>query len=666
MTKKPAILILLVLLFGFILIYQCNSNRDSSFAQQGHVTMRSYDISGKFNAPELEGGLGWLNIDKPVRIKDLRGKIVLLDFWTYCCINCMHIIPDLKKLEAKYPNELVVIGVHSAKFNNEKETQNIRSAILRYEIEHPVVNDANFLIWKQYGARGWPYQVLIDPDGKVVTAISGEGQYKTLDGMIAALIEKFETKLDRKPFTLALEKDKIPPSQLAYPGKILADKKEDRLFISDSNHNRILITDKRGNVLDIAGNGTIGLKDGSFEEAEFDHPQGMTLADDFLYVADTENHVLRRLDLQRKTVETVAGTGEQSYNRRGGIALQTGLNSPWDLTKIEGKPEIYIAMAGPHQLWVYHPDKKTVDFFAGTGREDIIDGPLSQCALAQPSGICTDGTHLYFADSEVSALRMVDMREGKVKTLIGTGLFDFGDRDGDFDSALLQHPLGVAHHEGKIYAADTYNHKIKIADPATRKIETFAGTGQPGLGSSTQPQFYEPGGLSVAGDKLYIADTNNNAIRIMDLNTKQAATLHLDFSEWNQRTKQTVFEPIGNPDEIALKDQAFPSQGTVSLALALPSNHHLNPLAKPLVQFRVTGAENEQWIGEPFHPEVNNNQIEFPISTGTLSKPQTLEAAVTFYYCREDNEGQCFVQSILLKGPIQSGKGFVKLQYAVQ
>ncbi len=198
----------------------------------------------KVRAPEITGGRGWLNTDKPLSLAALKGKVVLLDFWTYGCINCIHIIPDLKRLEAKYPRELVVIGVHSAKFDNEKETENIRRIIMRYEIEHPVYNDADFRVWQSYGVRAWPTQVLIDPAGYVIGAISGEGNYDPIDQAIAKTVEEFRKRgeLNEEPLKLSLERAKVGDLPLAFPGKILADATSDRLFIADSNHNRIVIT----------------------------------------------------------------------------------------------------------------------------------------------------------------------------------------------------------------------------------------------------------------------------------------------------------------------------------------------------------------------------------------------------------------------------------------
>src|SRR5215510_6340065 len=262
-------------------------------------------------APEFPEGMQWLNTDKPLRLADLRGKVVLLDFWTYCCINCMHIIPELTALEKKYARELVVIGVHSAKFQNEGDVANIRQAILRYEIQHPVVNDRDFHIWRQYAVRAWPTLMVVRPDGYVLGYLSGEGNKaileRTIDELIAAA--KSQGTLNDTPLHFALEKDKHVSGALSFPGKVLADAPSQRLFIADSNNNRIVIADLDGKVLDVAGSGALGRTDGDFNMANIRHPQGMAVDGHILYVADTENHLLRRLDLQARTVTTMAGTG---------------------------------------------------------------------------------------------------------------------------------------------------------------------------------------------------------------------------------------------------------------------------------------------------------------------------------------------------------------------
>ena len=300
-----------------------------------------------------------------------------------------------------------------------------------------------------------------------------------------------------------------PPRRSRFPGKVLADEASGRLFIADSNHNRIVIATLAGKLLDVAGSGAVGEKNGPFASATFHHPQGMALAGDKLYVADTENHLIRVLDLRHKRVTTLAGTGRQAVGRGvGGPLRETALNSPWDLLIVNRM--LYVAMAGAHQIWVHPLGGDSIQVFAGTGREDVLDGPRDEAAFAQPSGLASDGGTLFVADSEGSAIRRIPLDpSGPVDTVAGTSnldsgrsLFAFGDVDGKGSAARLQHPLGLAYVSGRLYVADTYNHKIKIVDPATGEAETLLGTGKRGDGF--QPaEFAEPGGLSVAAGQLY-------------------------------------------------------------------------------------------------------------------------------------------------------------------
>lgn len=469
---------------------------------------RMPSIAGSAPAPEFPDGLDWINTGgESVKLEDLRGKVVLLDFWTYGCINCFHIIPDLKRLEAKHGDALVVIGVHSAKFESEGDTRRIRAIAQRYERDEPIVNDHEFEIWRAYGANAWPTLVLIDPAGNLVGKVAGEGHHQLLDEAIGRLIAEFEGKIDRTPLGYESALAKMEDTYLRFPGKILADETSRRLFIADSNHHRIVVTDFNGKVQAIIGSGKAGLEDGDYETAQFHQPQGLTLNGDMLYVADTLNSAIRRIDLQDRTVETVAGTGEQVYMQRDDYDAEgTPLNSPWDVLWHDGL--LYIAMAGQHQLWTYDPEQERLEVFAGTRREALIDGPRLKAALNQPSGLATDGKYLYFADSEASAIRYVDFETGNVETIVGTGLFDFGDVDGKGDEVRLQHPLGIAYADGKLYVADTYNDKIKVIDPVERTAKMLAGG---------EGKLFEPGGIAYTNGKLWIADTNHHAIKVLEL-----------------------------------------------------------------------------------------------------------------------------------------------------
>jgi len=611
----------------------------------------------RVRAPEITGGRGWLNTDKPLSLAALKGKVVLLDFWTYGCINCIHIIPDLKKLEMKYANQLVVIGVHSAKFQNEKETENIRRIILRYEIEHPVYNDSEYAVWQSYGVRAWPTQVLIDPAGYVIGGVSGEGNYEVIDQAVAKTIEEFRKKgeLNEEPLKLVLERAKVGDLPLAFPGKILADASRDRLFIADSNHNRIVITKLDGTLVEAVGTGDTGAADGAFDKAAFHRPQGLALAGDNLYVADTENHLIRRVDLKTRTVETIAGTGQQSREYfQTGSARSIALSSPWDLQLI-GRT-LYIAMAGPHQIWQMDLDKNEVSTFAGSGREARLDGPLLKSGFAQPSGIATDGTTLYVADSESNIIRRIDIAGGDVTTLVGGDLFEFGDVDGSGDDVRLQHPLGLISFGDKLLIADTYNHKIKQLDPKRKSVTTLLGTGKPGQADGTSPSFYEPGGLAIANDKLYIADTNNHAIRVADLKTKTTSTLMIKGLTPPAKNIEALESATGpNAEEVKAASQKLRAgaDGVLQIDVELPSGYHLNPLAPQRYKVSVDGKSLSVDASQASRTAKDLKlPLRIPVSAPAAG-PATIRAQVTLFYCREDNTGTCRIKTLVWQVPVE-------------
>lgn len=612
----------------------------------------------------LDGGTDWLNTSGEITLKDLRGKIVVLDFWTYCCINCMHILPDLTYLEQKYPNELVVIGVHSGKFDNEKDSENIRRAILRYEIEHPVINDANMTIWRKFSINTWPSFALIDPEGNFCGTLSGEGNRENLDLVIGRVIAYHKSKgtLDETPVRFDLESHKSTATPLRFPGKIFADGTGKRLFISDSNHNRIVVTDLNGKLLEVIGTGAIGNRDGAYDVAQFDHPQGLDLYGDNLYVADTENHLIRLVDLKLKQVKTLAGTGRQSRQfLQGGRPLQTSLASPWDVKKVGEK--LFIAMAGFHQIWVLN-GTESVRVFAGSGREDIQNGSLNRAALAQPSGITTDGEYLYVVDSEGSAVRkMSTTTSGQVNTLIGTYdlpqgrcLFEFGDVDGVGSQARLQHPLGIVHHNNKLYVADTYNHKIKVVDIAQRSVKTFLGTRQPGV-KNASAEFSEPAGLSIADDKLFIADTNNHRIQVYDFATQKLAALELSGLTPPKPVETEETQPLNlNAAEVPEQTVMAGRQLRFLVELAIPDGFKLNQLAPVTYRLQADGAQSVVAVANLNQRDeaiVSDNiaSIQVPLTANTGTGQ--FQLAVTYSYCRDGKGGVCKFKTAAWKIPLK-------------
>jgi DNA-binding beta-propeller fold protein YncE len=524
----------------------------------------------------------WINTDPLTLKEDLKGKFVLFDFWTFCCINCQHILPELEKLEEKYPKQLVVIGVHCAKFENEKRIANVRSAVLREEILHPVLNDPEHDVWNAVGVNSWPTTVLVDPEGYAVYLRSGEFKAKEYEAILDKAIPFYRKNksLNETPLTFKPQAVNAESSPLWFPGKVVADAERKELYIADTNHNRIVIADLEGKVIDTIGTGARGLTDGDYTTAEFHHPNGMARHGDWLYVADTENHALRKINLKEKTVVTVCGDGTQAASGFPGMKARGGggpgkyvadpkktkMASPWDLW-VHGDA-LYLAMAGPHLIWKMPFDEKTIAHYAGNGAEDIVDGKLNPpngaysrggAAFAQPSGLTSDDKWLYVADSEGSSVRMVPFDPKKeVETLVGTAdlpsgrLFHFGDDDGKASKATFQHCLGVAYNEGKVYVADTYNNKIRVIDVKSKQTTTLTGTGKEG--SSDDPaEFDHPGGISIAGGKIYLADTNNHAIRVVNIEDGATTTLTIEGlappPKSSSRKTQTNKDKSGKGDD---------------------------------------------------------------------------------------------------------------------
>ncbi|MEW8028472.1 MAG: thioredoxin-like domain-containing protein [Candidatus Thiodiazotropha sp.] len=498
------------------------SSETADREQSDSVQTSSIDTSAEF-AP----GMPWLNVERPLTFDDLLGKVVILDFWTYGCINCIHVLADLKKLEKKYGDQLLVIGVHTPKFDNEKNLDTLRSIVVRYGVDHPVVNDVESLLAGYYGMRAWPTRVFIDPAGDVLGRVTGEGRYRQIDNKIAELLEQHKSILNLTPIPLRLEREHSKPTPLAAPGKIAIS--DVYLAISDTLHNRVLVTDHQGQTLFVVGTQAAGNEDGEFDQARFNMPQGLVFDDNGIYVADTGNHTIRYIDLANKVVTTVAGNGVLERKREGYYkATSIGMASPWALALKDD--QLFIAMAGSHQIWVYNTTSKQLIHYAGSGREGIVDGDIETATFSQPSGLSLFGDWLYIADSEASAVRRIHLKDEVAETLVGTGLFDFGDVDGKLHEAKLQHVLGIAvAGDHSVVLADTYNHKIKIVDLEKDTIKSIVGDGRPGFLSTVNGEFQlnEPGGLALHEKTLFIADTNNNRIVVYDLDGRDVSVLDI-------------------------------------------------------------------------------------------------------------------------------------------
>ncbi|WP_274560671.1 NHL domain-containing thioredoxin family protein [Streptomyces spiramyceticus] len=446
----------------------------------------------RVRGPELVGKGGWLNTGgTDYTLADLRGRIVILDFWTFCCINCLHVLDELRELEEKHRDTVVIIGVHSPKFVHEAEHQAVVDAVERYEVHHPVLDDPELATWKQYAVRAWPTLVVIDPEGYVVAQHAGEGHAHAIE----KLVEELEAAHEAKGTLRRGDGPYVAPEPVAtdlrFPGKAVVLPGSGNFLVSDSTRHELVELDPDGEtvVRRIGGPGVLK------------EPQGLALLPDGrVVVADTVNHQLRTFDPATGAIETVAGTGKQWWQGEptAGPAREVSLSSPWDVAWWQGK--VWIAMAGVHQLWTYDPESGTVEVAAGTTNEGLVDGLAAEAWFAQPSGLAADGDRLWVADSETSALRYVD-KEMVVHTAVGTGLFDFGHRDGAAGQALLQHPLGVtALPDGSVAVSDTYNHALRRFDPATDEVTTLA------------TDLREPSGAVLVGEDIVVVESGRHRL----------------------------------------------------------------------------------------------------------------------------------------------------------
>jgi thiol-disulfide isomerase/thioredoxin len=463
----------------------------------------------------------WLNVTRPLTAADMQGRLVLLDFWTYGCVNCMQVVPDLEYLEQTFGDKLLIVGVHSAKFQGEQGDDRILAAAQRFGLKHPVINDASFAIWKSFDVHAWPTLVLLGADGQEIERYSGEGHRAALADAISGALKKTTAVAPLSDVVAKQDDNNI----LSFPARLELAKDTpwgDVLFIADSGHHRIVAAGLDGQIKVVIGSGDRGAKDGNFETASFNRPRGIAMMNGALYVADTDNHLIRRVDLKTKTVTTIAGTGQRGVDHhvKNAAGLKTAMASPWDVEPMGDGKTLAVAMAGLHQILALDTKENTLSVMVGSGWEELYDGGADTSALAQPSGLSFQNGMLYFVDAESSSLRVYDPATDTVKTLVGTGLFDFGLVDGLYPTAMMQHAQGLFAAKDRIWVADTYNNLLRFYDLKAKAMFVLPTTGAVGL--------HELGDVVVDDKgKAFIADTNAHGIKTVDLATGEMASFVL-------------------------------------------------------------------------------------------------------------------------------------------
>lgn len=498
----------------------------------------------RVRAPELAGRGGWLGTGDALSLAALRGRFVLLDFWTFCCVNCLHVLDELRPLEEEYADVLTVLGVHSPKFTHEADHEALVAAVDRYEVAHPVLDDPDLTTWQAYGVRAWPTLTLIDPEGYVVAQFSGEGHGHALRALLDELVPEHEARGTLRRGDTPYTPPEPVPTTLRFPGKVVLLPSGTFLVSDTRNHSLVELAADLETVVRRIGSGERGMVDGTPQQARFSEPQGLVMLPTVVaaqvgydvVVADTVNHALRGVRLVDGVVTTLAGTGRQWMQGDGTDAL----SSPWDVAWFEGR--VWVAMAGIHQLWTYEPHSGEVAVAAGTTNEGLRDGVLEGAWFAQPSGLAAYGDVLWLADAETSALRGVIA--GQVETVVGTGLFDFGLRDGPADKALFQHPLGVAVlPDGSVAVCDTYNDAVRRFDPVTGEVSTLV-TG-----------VREPSDAVVDGEHLVVVESAAHRLTRVPLG---AAAVPVD--EFAHQTQRPVTEIAPGQVELAVVFEPPPGQ----------------------------------------------------------------------------------------------------------
>ncbi|PXF48872.1 NHL repeat-containing protein 2 [Gracilariopsis chorda] len=670
------------------------SAEQSPRLQEAFRYIQKIDSRPPVNCPEFPRGSEWIN-SRPLSLgKELKGKLVLLDFFTYCCINCQHVLPKLQQLESKYGEDgaggFVVVGVHSAKFTAERETANIAAAVERYEVHHPVLNDERMSLWNSLGVTSWPTLALVGPSGNLLAVWSGEGQESDIDSVVAAALEYYSNSIDHRPLPPAPKRiaslRKQADSPLRYPGKVAISTTGDRMYVADSGNNRILEIDldsKR--VLRVFGSGEAALADSNDPtKAAFHSPQGLAEFEGILYVADTESHAVRAVDLKTGDVTTIGGNGLQGFDYAGGkIGKLQPLSSPWDVEVADST--LYVAMAGTHQIWsleLPRPGLKRSfanpwQVFSGTGRElekNSQNGKLA--GWAQPSHLSAGSNGwLYVADSESSSVRGIEIDNDLHPTktiaggdgLIAENLFAYGDKEGRGAGAKFQHPLAVCYDNQRdvVYVADSYNHRIKVVEPSG-SARVLCGNGAPGLrdGSAKDAMFWEPAGLSLSaeGDKLYVSDTNNFAIRVVDIDKRTVATLTL-ASEVPKASVGEKEKPLVPYRRRAVEISCDPVRptSTITFAIGLPDKSHFTPGTTSRYQVNLKNGTSEDktssglMVATSGVVKQNGSYGSFALNlseySGLLKSSEAIEVEAVTYYCT-DEDGTCRTEADIFEIPL--------------
>ncbi len=478
----------------------------------------------KLKAIEFLENSPWINSAKPLTLNDLTGNVLMLCFWNFFSTSCTRAVQDIHRIEEAFSGrQFVMVFIHSSRFGGAISTEHVALAALRYGIRFPVMIDNTLDAWNSYGVNDWPSYIIIDAEGNIMGSLSGEDKADRIIHAIERALEDGARKNILLKILPSFHGQPGPPSLLSFPGKIEIDREKGHFFVSDTGHHRVLhLSLEKENTARIIAEygGRAGFSDGRTIRAAFRSPMGLSVLGQTLFVADSENHAIRSIDLNTREVTTIAGTGLAGFTPSySGNPKKISLNMPMDIVIAGGY--LFIAMAGLNQIWQLDLDNNYISNFIGSGLEGIFDGPFSASSLAKPCGIAIINQIMYIADANSSAVRAADLKSHILSTLIGKGLYSFGYIDGHFSDALLLHPTGIDAIKSRLFIADTYNNAIRFSEVPGTVIRSLIGP-KPDSSvvineSSELTPLCEPNDVVYHNGKLYIADSGNHLIRIYDI-----------------------------------------------------------------------------------------------------------------------------------------------------
>ncbi len=591
----------------------------------------------------------WFNTSRSVNKEDLKGKLVLLDFWSYSCVYCIQSLPQIRELQDDLGSKITVIGVHSARFEGEKNRTAIKKAILKYNIDFPVIDDSNLKIWKKFNLKYWPTYILINPYGNIIEKFSTKKDLKKLTKAVKKAAKKYKYEINRDPLPTLPEKYNTIGNVLSFPTDLKStknfsfrSKEVPAIFIANSSKNKIYVTSLSGDILFKIGSGVDGFEDGGFASSSFSRPRGLLYKSGKLYVADTGNNALRVIDFKKKEVATLIGSGELGGIIKYGKKIDADdfdLSSPNALEFFPDSNHIVIANSGANQILSYDIKKHLIKVVAGDGSLGDKDGKLSTNSLAQTADLAVYNKKLYFVDSKSSSLRVLD-KSGNVQTLIGQGLSKFGNKTGSKDEALMQNPSGLEVDDTGVYIVDSFNNSIKKYNFSSKKLSNYFGSGKIGevLGDSKESEFDEPKKITSVLNRFYISDTNNN--RIVSISRSKPKSEVFNVMPPQKLPREGFLEYLPNLEVI--KTIKVKSNTELKLKITLEKGWKINKKGPSFINLLELVDDDQANLVTSF--DWNSVKAK-KMKISRLESGEEYILQGTIYFCEDKEKALCYIKS---------------------